>query len=114
MIAAALLAKEGVHTPTTSKLSPDHIVAKAIGPAWFERLDGMSGKQGREYLLTIIAGLEADPGRYRAMNPDNGWGDYDSLLRVLREMADAVPDWPTAWSTSGCGPPLPAYSVKIN
>jgi hypothetical protein len=32
MIAAALLAKEGVHTPTTSKLSPDHIVAKRSAP----------------------------------------------------------------------------------
>jgi hypothetical protein len=101
MIGAALLASEGVHTATASTLSDDHPVAKIIGPAWFERLDGMSGKAGQEYLDKIIKTLKADPDGYRAMNPDNGWGDYDSLVKVLTEMRDAVPDWPTAWSTSG-------------
>lgn len=69
--------------------------------SWYDRLNGMTGTDGRDYLTTIICALEADPARYEAMNPPNGWGSYDGLLGVLREMRDRVPDWPTVWSTSG-------------
>lgn len=68
---------------------------------WYQRLNGATGPDGRAFLAGIVAGLEADPDRYRAMNPPNGWGDYDGLLKVLREMRDRVPTWPTAWSASG-------------
>jgi hypothetical protein len=96
MIAAAYEAVTGERTEQCGgPLGP------AIGPAWWDRLDGASGKDGRDYLAAIIKGLEADPGRFRAMNPANGWGDYDSLLGVLREMRDRVPDWPTRWEASG-------------
>lgn len=69
--------------------------------AWWEHLDGMGGVEGVAYLRVIITGLEADPDRFRAMNPENGWGSYDGLLGVLRDMHDAVPDWPTTWRASG-------------
>jgi len=93
---------EAIHAQTGSD-TPDAggPLGRVIGPAWWERLDGATGPAGRDYLATIITGLEADPRRYRAMNPANGWGSYDSLLVVLREMRDAVPDWPTVWSVSG-------------
>lgn len=69
--------------------------------SWWALLNGSSGPEGAALLDRIIRGLEADPGRFRAMNPANGWGDYDSLLRVLREMRAAVPEWPTTWEASG-------------
>lgn len=71
--------------------------------AWWDHLDGMTGAEGWHYLRIIIDGLEADPGRFRALNPSNGWGDYDSLLGVLREMRDAcaVEDPSLVWSASG-------------
>lgn len=69
--------------------------------AWWDALDGMSGPEGAAYLDTIIKGLEADPERFRAMNPENGWGDYDRLVKVLTEMRNAVPEWPTTWGASG-------------
>lgn len=69
--------------------------------SWWKRLDGLSGQEGRKLLDAIITGLEAEPERFRAMNPENGWGDYDSFLAVLREMCGAVPDWQTVWSVSG-------------
>lgn len=69
--------------------------------SWYDHLDGLPGPEGAAYLDLIIRGLEADPGRYREMNPENGWGDYDSLLKTLCDMRSAVPEWPTAWSTSG-------------
>lgn len=97
MIAAAYEAVSGEQTDQCGgPLGP------AIGAAWWDRLDGASGEAGKAYLSQIITGLEADPERYRAMNPPNGWGSYDSLLSVLREMRDAVPvDEATVWRVSG-------------
>lgn len=68
---------------------------------WWDHLDGMSGPDGAAYLHLIIRGLEADPERFRAMNPPNGWGDYEGLLKILTEMRDRVPEWPTTWGASG-------------
>jgi hypothetical protein len=96
MIADAYEAVTG--TPTAQASGP---LGPVIGAAWWDRLDDMTGTEGRDYLAAIIRGLEADPDRWRAMNPPNGWGSYDSLLGVLREMRDAVPDWPCTWHTSG-------------
>ena len=47
------------------------------------------------YLVTpdlehAIETLKADPERFRAMNPANRWGDYDSLLDALGQLLD---DW---------------------
>lgn len=69
--------------------------------SWWEHLDGMTGPKGAEFLHLIILRLEADPERFRAMNPPNNWGDYDSLVKVLTDMRDRVPEWPTTWSTHG-------------
>lgn len=73
-----------------------------IGPAWWKRLHGASGEDGEAYLSAIISGLEADPERFRAMNPPNGWGDHDGLLGVLREMRDAAEEGTEyVWHVSG-------------
>ena len=70
--------------------------------AWWDLLDGKTGSEGKAFLDRIIEELEADPERFRGMNPSNGWGDYDSLLSVLREMSEAVPNGePTTWRVSG-------------
>ena len=69
--------------------------------SWWKRLDGLSGPEGAALLDRIIRSLEADPERFRAMNPENGWGDYDSFVKLLTEMRDAVPEWPTTWSVNG-------------
>ena len=69
--------------------------------SWWDLLDGSSGPEGAALLDHIIRNLEAEPGRFKEMNPENGWGDYDGLLGVLREMRDRVPEWPTTWSVDG-------------
>lgn len=69
--------------------------------SWWRQLDGMSGPEGAKFLNRIIEGLQAEPDKFRAMNPPNGWGGYDSFLETLIKMRDAVPEWPTKWSTSG-------------
>lgn len=74
----------------------------ALEERWWQRLSGMTGADGREYLGKIVRQLEGDPARYRAMNPPNGWGDYDRLLGVLREMRDAAPEGGAfEWHASG-------------
>lgn len=76
-------------------------VAEEAEGTWWEMLDGSDGPRGAALLNRIISELAADPERFRAMNPPNGWGDYDSFIEILREMRDAVPEWPTEWTVSG-------------
>lgn len=83
----------------THNINP--MIRSAGDPDWWKSLDGLSGTEGKALLERIIMGLEAEPGRFRAMNPENGWGDYDSLLTVLREMRDAVPPEPSTWRMWG-------------
>jgi hypothetical protein len=85
MIAAA---REAIGHADAHELGSTHPIMQAIGPPWFDVLNGMSGAEGARYLGDIVTALEADPERYRAMNPENGWGSYDSLLGVLRDMRD--------------------------
>ena len=67
--------------------------------SWWKRLNGTTGPA---LLEQIITGLLANPAKYRAMNPDNGWGDYDSFLGVLQEMLDASRKYPSAkWEVGG-------------
>ena len=79
----------------------ERIRAGEVRGSWWTYLDGMEGPQGAALLDRIVRGLEGDPGRFRVMNPENGWGDYDSFLAVLRDMRKSVPEWPTTWSVSG-------------
>jgi hypothetical protein len=64
-------------------------------------VDQKSGSEGAALLDHVVRRLEADPGTYTAMNPSNGWGDYDGLLDVLRDMRRSVPEWPTLWEVWG-------------
>jgi hypothetical protein len=68
---------------------------------WWKQLDGMGGPDGAHFLDVIIKGMEADPPRFRAMNPPNGWGDYDGFLDMLRKMRARVPECHSTWSASG-------------
>lgn len=69
--------------------------------SWWQLLDGKSDIEGHEMLRGILGRLKADPDKYRGMNPPNGWGSYDLLVKVLTEMQDAVPEWPCSWRASG-------------
>lgn len=93
----AVLRDEGYELPT-SRLR----VLNGCGRAtWWEHLNGTSGPEGARFLHLIVGGLERDPDRFRALNPENGWGDYDGLVVLLREMRASVPEWPTTWEASG-------------
>lgn len=43
-------------------------------------------------LRFTIAELASRPDRYRMLNPPNGWGSYDGLLKALGEVLAALID----------------------
>jgi hypothetical protein len=97
MISEALRLEEGEPAPPCGGS-----LGFAIGPAWWDRLNGLNGVDGSEYLATIARGLRTQPERFRRMNPDNGWGSYDQLLGLIDEMATTSRNCPDAiWRTSG-------------
>jgi hypothetical protein len=70
--------------------------------SWWELLDGASGEEGASLLGVIVDGLNTDPDRFRAMDPDNGWGDFDQLREILEQMRDVSKDFPSGeWRVSG-------------
>jgi hypothetical protein len=72
------------------------------GPMWRAAgadLAEYHGKPASECIPSLraaVAAMEADPAKYKAMNPENGWGSYDSLLPALREMLAAFESAPVA------------------
>jgi hypothetical protein len=73
-----------------------------VGPMWCDALNGKLLREFRDAPCSEAAGplaaavkrMEADPDHYRAMNPPNGWGDYDGALRYLRNLAEACAEHP--------------------
>ncbi|MET9081410.1 hypothetical protein ABZX77_05815 [Streptomyces sp. NPDC004237] len=47
-------------------------------------------------LQRAVADMEANRARYEAMNPPNGWGDYQGALGYLRRLRDACAEHPKA------------------
>ena len=43
-----------------------------------------------------IERMESDPAHFRTFNPENGWGDYDGFLSVLRLLLDGCRHHPSA------------------
>lgn len=48
------------------------------------------------YVECGIVAMKADPEKYRAMNPDNGWGNYEGALAYLEWLAQGCRDYPGA------------------
>lgn len=40
--------------------------------------------------------LSSDPARFEALNPENGWGTYDGLVRFVADYLAACEQYPTA------------------
>lgn len=69
---------------------------------WWKVLHGLTGAHAAMYLATILRAFDAVPDVFRAMNPSNGWGDFDSLrgvLATMRAWSLAVPQG--VWQASG-------------
>ena len=49
-----------------------------------------------EPLETAVTAMRADPETYRALNPPNGWGDYEGALQFLEDLLSAAKANPEA------------------
>lgn len=52
----------------------------------FNALNGMSCKDALPILNKAINDLIDNQEEYEKLNPENGWGSYDGLLEVLKDM----------------------------
>ena len=77
----------------TYNLTP--MLREAGMPAWRE-LVGMRAKEAGEIWSKVHATLDADPIRFSAMNPPNGWGTYEGAVEVIGALADACERHPEA------------------
>ena len=59
-------------------------------------LDGSEAEGAAASLTQTIERLKQNPGKFRAMNPANGWGDYDSYVRALEKLRDLFNAYPRA------------------
>lgn len=71
------------------------MLRKAGLPRW-EMITGRKAKGVLNLFKITIQNLEADPEGYRAMNPTNGWGSFDRLLVVLKEIVSRMEECPNA------------------
>jgi hypothetical protein len=79
---------------------------REAGYDWVYHLDGQRVAETLPKFEAMLAEMEANPEKYLAMNPSNGWGSYESLCEKWREIisrakevVDAVPD-ATWWEWS--------------
>jgi len=47
-------------------------------------------------LRTGLLKLKTAPSKYRKLNPANGWGSYDNLVKVVEDLLNACTDNPDA------------------
>ncbi len=77
----------------TSNVSP--IWTDALGRR-IRELNGMPAPEAEPILDEGVRRMEAEPERYAAMNPSNGWGDSGGALEVLRRLRDGCREHPAA------------------
>lgn len=83
---------EVFHLNVTYNLSP---ILQDAGWRWdSDTLEGRSAADVGEWAMYTLRNLEAQPEKYRAMNPPNGWGNYDDLVRDWRCFIDAIRKYP--------------------
>lgn len=76
----------------TSNLAP---MWRAAG-ADLASFDGRPAWECIPVLATAIGELELHPETYTPMNPANGWGSYEALLPILRNLLAAFKQAPQA------------------
>ena len=58
------------------------------------KLDGMTCKDALPIINNAITDMIENKDEYEQMNPPNGWGMYDGLLKEFREMRNACEENP--------------------
>lgn len=53
----------------------------AGGFCGWQAIIGQPAREVGEHILTVLDAMRVDDDKWRAMNPSNGWGDYDDCLQ---------------------------------
>lgn len=75
-----------------------------VAPMWvkagvYDALYNSEGKQAREIIETLSSGennMLANSAEYIALNPSNGWGNYNGALDFLQGVLAACKEYPKA------------------
>jgi hypothetical protein len=89
---------EVYHGNVTHNLGAMAKEASLYNAMW--RPEEIGAKFARQIVYLLIFGidnLKTEPEAYKKMNPENGWGSYDGLLRVAMEYAEACKKYPDAF-----------------
>ena len=68
----------------------------AFGGEGIRALSGMRGREAATWLKGGIDRMALSPEHYMAMNPKNGWGNYEGALQLLRELREWAERYPEA------------------
>ncbi|AKU15776.1 hypothetical protein [Luteipulveratus mongoliensis] len=69
---------------TDDELNVTYNLSKMLREAGFLGWREIKGKPAREvgeHILGVLNHMATEPDKWRAMNPANGWGDYDQCLQ---------------------------------
>jgi hypothetical protein len=74
-------------------------VSKMYGEAMGETLSyfhDMKAIDAIDLLYKGVIEMENNPDKYKSMNPENGWGNYEGALEYLKELLNACVKNPNA------------------
>lgn len=77
----------------TYNLTP--MLRRAGMPPWQDFI-GTRAELAGVIWRSVHTALLADPEVFQALNPPNGWGDYDGAVEVIGALADACERFPNA------------------
>jgi hypothetical protein len=66
------------------------------GDGGLRGLDGVTGADAAISLSRAVKKMKDWPDAFRALNPPNGWGDYDGALQFLERLLQNCLSHPTA------------------
>jgi hypothetical protein len=58
-------------------------------PGGINGLHGLAAPEALERIKVALEKMHANPEKYRAMNPPNGWGDYHGAMTFLHDIKSA-------------------------
>lgn len=82
----------------------DKNITYNLGPMWRaaglpfsdESIEGKPARDMLEPMRDGLVALLAEPEKFRAMNPSNGWGSYEGLVRFVEAAIAAADEYPDA------------------
>lgn len=56
--------------------------------AGIRKLMNLSGREAKPLLEQAVKNMKDSPEIYKILNPENGWGDYEGALSILKKLLE--------------------------